>query len=326
MPKTDKDEVIEALCAASRVLVTSHVNPDGDAVGSVLALAQLARSLGADDVVMSLHDPVPRVYDWLAGVDEILPPDEVTGSFDTVLIADANSCERVGAVCAFIKGASTVVIVDHHLTEERNGTVHLIDSTYAATGEIVVDLFEAAGVELDCAVAECLYVALSTDTGNFRYANTTARSHRAAARLIETGINVREITSRVIDTMTIGKFRLLRRLLDRAELGDGGRIAHGYILERDLAETGALAEDVDGLINYLRNLEGVQLAILIRESEPAVTKVSFRSQPTINAAEIAQHFGGGGHAMAAGATLPYPLQEAKAELFRYLRGALKVDL
>lgn len=326
MPKNDRESILDAFREASRVLITSHVNPDGDAVGSVLALAVLARSLGAEDVTISLHDPVPRVYDWLSGVDAIRAPGSVSGPFDLVVIADANSVERVGSVAGLIGDETTIAIVDHHLTEERNGSVHLIDSTYAATGEIVVDLFEAAGIALKKAVAECLYVALSTDTGNFRYANTTARSHRAAARLIEAGIDVREITSRVIDSMTIGKFQLLRRLLDRAVLCDGGRLAHAYILSEDLAQTGALAEDVDGLINYLRNLEGVRLAVLIRESEPAVTKVSFRSQPEINCAAIAQHFGGGGHAMAAGATLPWPLEEAKDHLFAYLQDSLKVDL
>jgi phosphoesterase RecJ-like protein len=242
------------------------------------------------------------------------------------VIADANSLERIGEVASAVADDTTVAIVDHHLTEERNGSYHYIDSNYAATGEMVVELFDAAGVPLDHAVAECIYVALSTDTGNFRYANTTPRSHRIAARLIEAGISVREITSRVIDTMTLGKFRLLSRLLDRAEMGAGGRVAHAYITEDDLIETAALPEDVDGLINYLRNLEGVELAILFRQSEPQLTKVSFRSQPAINSAKISQFFGGGGHAMAAGASLPWPLDEARARLFQYLRDTLQVNL
>lgn len=326
MTPRDAETIVNALRDASRVLITSHVNPDGDAVGSVLALAQLARALGASHVTMSLHDPVPRVYCWLPGVDGIVAPHAVEGTFDLVLIADANSLERVGAVSAVIPANADVAVVDHHLTDERNCTYHLIDSTYAATGEIVADLFDVAEVPLTREVAECIYVALSTDTGNFRYANTTSRSHRIAARLIDAGINVRDITSRVIDTMTIGKFQLLRRLLDRAELVDGGRIAHAFITEADLSETQALAEDVDGLINYLRNLEGVQLAILFRQSERYVTKVSFRSQPAINCAAIARHFGGGGHAMAAGASLPWPLEEARDHLFQYLRDTLQVDL
>lgn len=324
--KNEAARIVDAVRGASRILIASHVNPDGDAVGSVLALAALARSLGVDSVTVCLPDPVPRVYDWLPGAASIMSPDRIHGAFDLVLIADANSLERIGAVAVSIPDGTPIAIVDHHLTDERNGSFHLIDSSYAATGEIVTELFDVAGIPLDRDVAEQIYVALSTDTGNFRYANTTARSHRIAARLIETGIDVREITSRVIDTMTIGKFRLLRRLLERAEMGDGGRIAHAFITEDDLRETEALPEDVDGLINYLRNLEGVELAILLRQSEPQVTKVSFRSQSAINSAEIAQFFGGGGHAMAAGASLPWPLDEAREHLFQYLRDSLQVEL
>jgi phosphoesterase RecJ-like protein len=326
MTKNDAGAILDALRNASRVLITSHVSPDGDAIGSVLSLAHLTRALGVDDVVVSLHDPVPRVYDWLSGAGKILAPDRVDGHFDLVLVADANLLERCGAVSELISDDTALAIVDHHLTDVPTESAHIIDPTYAATGEIVVDLFDAAGISLNRDVAECIYVALSTDTGNFRYANTTARSHHVAARLIDAGVNVREITSRIIDTMTIGKFQLLRRLLDRAEFGDDGRIAHAFITEDDLTETEALAEDVDGLINYLRNLEGVQLAILFRQSAPNMTKASFRSQPEINSAKIAQHFGGGGHAMAAGASLPWPLADAKARLFQYLRDELKVNL
>ncbi len=318
--------VIDALRSASHVLITSHINPDGDAVGSMLALASLARALGVEDVTCALHDPVPRVYDWLPGSACIAPPEAVCGPYDVILLADANALERSGDVADRVGEGATVVIIDHHLTDEANGNIHFIEPTYAATGEMVVDLFENAKIPLTREVAECIYVALSTDTGNFRYANTTARSHRIAAKLLETGIDVRDITSRVIDTMSLGKFHLLRRLLDRAELCNGGQVAHAFILNSDLAETGALSEDVDGLINYLRNLEGVKLAVLFREEGDGETKVSFRSHPEINSAEIADRFGGGGHAMAAGATLPWPLDEARAALFAYLRDTLRMDL
>lgn len=317
--------VLDALRGASRLLITSHVNPDGDAVGSVLALATLARSLGVQSVTCCMQDPVPRVYEWLAESGYIEPPGRLHGPFDTVLIADANSISRTGLAASLVTQESRLVVVDHHIVEQPDWHVGFVDPSYAATGEMVAELFEAAGVPLTHEVAECLYVAISTDTGSFRYANTTARSHRIAARLIETGINIRDITSKVIDLMSLGKFQLLRILLDRAELSKDGSIAHAAILDKDLSTAGALSEDVDGLINYLRNLEGVQLAILFREAGATSTKVSFRSQPEINSSEIARHFGGGGHAMAAGATLPWPLDEAKSMLFHYLRHTLRMQ-
>ena len=315
---------MDAMRGASRLLITSHVNPDGDAVGSVLALAALARAIGAHSVVCCLQDPVPRVYEWMPESGYIEPPDRIHGHFDTLLIADANSISRIGSVADLVSEDTRVVVVDHHLVEVQDCPAGFVDSGYAATGEMVAELFDAANIPLTRGVAECIYVAISTDTGNFRYANTNARSHRIAARLIEVGINIRDITSKVIDMMSVGKFQLLRRLLDRAALSPDGCIAYAAILEKDLTETGALSEDVDGLINYLRNLEGVQLAVLFREAGEASTKVSFRSQPEINSAEIARHFGGGGHAMAAGATFPWPVEEAKSMLFHYLRHTLRM--
>ena len=240
--KSSAAAVVEALRSSSRVLITSHVSPDGDAVGSVLALEALARALGVKSVTVALHDPVPRVYEWLPGSGYILPPAKVKGPFDLVLLADANALERSGSLTEYAGKGTRVAIVDHHLVETVQANVHFIDPVYAATGEMVAELFELAGLPLTREVAECIYVALSTDTGNFRYANTTARSHRIAARLIEAGIDVRDITSRVIDTMSLGKFRLLRRLLDRAQFSDNGRIAHASIPLMDLKETGALSE------------------------------------------------------------------------------------
>ncbi|GMU94339.1 MAG: DHH family phosphoesterase [Candidatus Hydrogenedentota bacterium] len=325
-PAANKARVIEAFRESSTFVITSHVSPDGDAVGSLLGVAHLLRAMGKSDVTCVLEDPVPRVYRWLAGAEWIVKPDAARGPFDVGVIIDAHTCDRTGAACPLLQQSANVVVIDHHLVDAAEGRVQFIDPEYAASGEMVYELFEEAGIRPSKEAADCLYTALTTDTGSFRYSNTTARSHRIAAGLIDAGINVRDVTARVIDTMSRGKYGLLRRVLDRIEFNAKGAVACAEIFARDLDETGALNEDTDGLINYLRNIEGVRLAILFRETPDNKTKVSFRASSDFNAAELARAWGGGGHAAAAGATLAQPISEAKHSVFAHLRNHMGLTL
>lgn len=312
--------VIDTFRAGTSFLVTSHVSPDGDAVGSLLGVAHLLAQMGKSNVSCVLEDPIPRVYTWLSKAETILPPDKVgVDRVDVAVLIDAHAAERAGKAAPLLQRGKTFVVIDHHLVDKADGDLQFIDPTYAAAGEMVYELYQQAGLTPSRAAAECMYTAQTTDTGSFRYSNTNERSHRVAAGLIATGINVRDITSRVIDTMSRGKYFLLKRVLDRIQFLDSGSVALADIYVNDLQETGALNEDTDGLINYLRNIEGVRLAMLFRETEDGKTKVSFRTQPDINAAEICRAFGGGGHAAAAGATLPWPITLAKEQVLNYLR-------
>ena len=193
------------------------------------------------------------------GASAIVTPGAVAGPFDTAVLIDAHAADRSGKVSPPLNMAQHFVVIDHHLVEKADGHVKWIDPTYAAAGEMVYDLFVRAGVPLTRAAAECIYTAQTTDTGSFRYSNTNARSHRIAAGLIEAGINTRAITERVIDTMSRGKYGLLQRVLGRIRFLADGTVAHADIYAKDLSETGALPEDTDGLINYLRNIEGVRV-------------------------------------------------------------------
>jgi len=311
--------ILDALRAGSKFLITSHVSPDGDAVGSLLGIAHLLRAMGKSDITCVLEDDVPRVYAFLDGADKIVPPKSFNGPMDVAILIDAHTAERSGKVEPLLRSADQFIVIDHHLVDRADGMLQFIDPTYAAAGEMVFDLFRLADLPLTPGAATCIYAAQSTDTGNFRYSNTNARSHRIAAALIDSGVNVRDVTSRVIDTMSLGKYHLLQRVLGRIQFLDNGRIAHADLFENDLKETGALPEDTDGLINYLRNIEGVRLAIVFRETPDGKTKLSFRTQPEFNAAEICHAFGGGGHAAAAGATLDVGLKAAKAQVLAHLR-------
>lgn len=320
------DRVLDTFRAGSRFLITSHVSPDGDAVGSLLGIAHLLRGLGKTDITCVLEDNVPRIYTLLPGADRIVKPETVSGSFDTSILIDAHAADRSGKVASLLLKANTFVVIDHHLVEKADGNLKWVDPTYAAAGEMVYDLFVKSGVTLTREAAECIYTAQTTDTGSFRYSNTNPRSHRIAAGLMETGINIRAITERVIDTMSRGKYGLLQRVLGRIQFAANGTVAYADIYAMDLAETGALGEDTDGLINYLRNIEGVRVAMIFREAKDGKTKVSFRTQAELNAADICRAFGGGGHAVAAGATIDAPIAEAREKVLAHLRNHSGLDV
>ncbi|MBX7257160.1 MAG: bifunctional oligoribonuclease/PAP phosphatase NrnA [Candidatus Hydrogenedentes bacterium] len=315
--------VLDALNEGQSILVTSHTSPDGDAVGSLLAMAHFVRALGKQQVTCSLADPTPRAYTWLPGAQDIVPPGSLQATFDVVVIIDAHQCSRIGEVEKLITESTTLIALDHHLAETIDAPIHVVNPSYAAACEIVIDLFELAGLPISREAAECAYVALITDTGSFRYSNTNPRAHRTAARLLEAGVDVAEISARIFDTMTRPRFDLLGRVLQRAHVSPNGLFASAQLTLADMEETGAKGEDVDGLINYLRNIEGVQLAALFREAGPGITKVSFRARPPVNCAEMLREFGGGGHAAAAGATLQRPMKEAVAAVMAALPEHIK---
>jgi len=322
MPGTKLSEIVNRLRCARRVLVTSHVCPDGDAIGAVLALYHVLRAMGQAEVTCVLEDPVPHRYEWLPGVDCICSPAQCAPSYDLAVIVDVAQRERIGDVAKLLDDDTQVIVLDHHLEKNPEGHLVLVDPHYAATGELIIELMDAAGVTLSHEIAACAYVALTTDTGSFKYSNTTERSHLIAARLVATGLPVAEIARRVFDAIPARRFRLMKRFVNSVALLDGGRIAVGTITARDLAETEALEEDTEGLINYARDIEGVDIAVLLREVDDSNVKISMRSREGLNSAAILGPFGGGGHDAAAGATLEMSLKQATAAVLRRVREVL----
>lgn len=317
---SDLTVIAEELRLGESFLVTSHVSPDGDAIGSLLAMRLLLLGMGKNRIVCTTDDPVPFIYQWLPGAGTIVRPQQVTDSFDTVVVVDVAQKDRIGRVADLIHADANVVIVDHHLENHPFGNANFVDPSYAATGEIMVELFEAAAVDIGVEGAQCSYVATATDTGGFRFENTTPRTHLIVSRLLERGLNIAEISGRVFDTMVYPKFKLLKRVLDRVQVEADGKLATTCVTLRDLAETGAKSEDIDGLITFPRNIAGVQVAAMFREADAKTTKVSLRARSGFNAAEFLKTFGGGGHAGAAGATLKMPLAQAQDEVLDALRG------
>lgn len=323
MLKLDLAGVIEELQNAHSFLITSHVSPDGDAVGSMLSLVALLKALGKERISCALADPVPEVYRDLRGAKRILHvPGAEKPSFEVAVIIDTHSRERIGAVAEWIVPETRIVVIDHHLVEALEATVGFIDPSYAAAGEIVADLFDTAGLALDAQTAECIYVAQITDTGAYRYSNTNVRSHRIAAKLVETGLDVASISREVLDVISVPKFRLLQRTLDRMEFRADSKIAYSYVGAADLKAVEATKDDLNGLVNYAGNIEGVLVGALFNAVSETTTKVSLRSRHEFNSAAFLGQFGGGGHAAAAGVTLELPLASAMETLLPALETAL----
>lgn len=314
MPASSLSAIIQEIRVAESFLITTHVNPDGDAVGSMLALAHLLRAMGKARVTCVIDDEVPRLYRWLPGAEAVVNSTDAPNPVDAAIVVDVARRDRIGKVADRIAPGTRILALDHHLEAKPYGDLYFVDASYAAAGEIVVDCFEAAGVTMSHDAAVCAYVAVTTDTGGFRFSNTNPRTHRIAAALLEAGIDVAAISARCFDVMSVPKYKLLRHILDEVRFGDEGRLAYVEVTAGAMEQEGASGEDLDGLINFVRNIEGVEVAVLFREVNGATTKVSLRSRPGFNSAEALSELGGGGHAAAAGATLPLPLRSVKQEV------------
>ena len=299
----DLQTVVAALREHDRFLVVTHENPDGDALGSLLATTIALRQLGKD-VAMYLAGAgaLPREYGFmlLDGLLRELPEDMEER---TLVAVDCAKADRMGPDTAPIDRAQRVINIDHHHDNSRFGDVNLIVADASSTGEVLRDVFAALGVELTPEIAEPLYIALVTDTGRFQYTNTTPKSLRLAAELVEAGADIHAVFQQVYESVEFAKLKLLARALERARVLEGGLIVVSYLVRTDFAEVGAAEPYSEGIIDYLRAVEGAELAALIREPprDDAERRVSLRASiDELDVSAIARSFGGGGHRQAAG--------------------------
>src|SRR4051794_16844183 len=300
---TDLKAIADALRQHDRFLVVTHENPDGDALGSLLAATLALRELGKDAVMyLAGQTPLPREYAFMPL--EALVRERPEDASDRVLLAvDCAKEDRIGDE-ALLPLAPLVLDVDHHHDNTRFGDVNLIVADASSTGEVLRDVFAELGVELTPELAEPLYIALVTDTGRFQYANTTPKALRLAAELVDAGADIHAVFQEVYESVEFAKLKLLARVLERARVLEGGLIIVSYLLRTDFAEVGAAEPYSEGLIDYLRAVEGAELAALIREpprDEGPTRRVSLRaSVDELDVSAIARTFGGGGHRQAAG--------------------------
>jgi bifunctional oligoribonuclease and PAP phosphatase NrnA len=301
---SDLDLVAAEIRSGDRFLLTTHENPDGDALGSLLATHRILEALGKDSVMFldAREFPLPVEYRFLP-LEEVFHEPPADLSDRVAIFLDCGNIDRMPV--DFLKnGDNKLVNIDHHHDNTRFGTINLVDVDASCTAEIVFDLAGLLGVELTPEIANALYVALVTDTGKFMYENTDSRSHRMAAGLIEAGVEVNDVYRRLYEHAPIEKLKLLARALEGIEVKDDGRLAITYLSTEDYSTTGASEALTEGVIDHLRTIDGAVVAAVVRdqgESGRAARKVSMRSTDgRVDVSAIARAQGGGGHRRAAG--------------------------
>jgi bifunctional oligoribonuclease and PAP phosphatase NrnA len=310
---SDLQAIADAVREHDRFLVVTHENPDGDALGSLLATTLALRQLGKDaEMLLTGEAPLPREYHFLA-LDGLLR-EEPADAVERVLVAvDCANADRIGPDQTPLERAPLVLDIDHHHDNTRFGNVNLIVASASSTGELLRDVFAELGVEITPEIAEPLYVALVTDTGRFQYSNTTPKALRLAAELVDAGADVHAVFQEVYESVEFAKLKLLARALERARVLEGGRIVVSDLVRSDFADVGAAEAYSEGIIDYLRAVEGAELAVLIREpprDSGPTHRVSLRASiDELDVSAIARIFGGGGHRQAAGFSSEKPSDE-----------------
>src|SRR5690242_359639 len=308
----DLKAIAGALREHERFLIVTHENPDGDALGSLLAASLALGQLGKDTVMyLPGTTPLPGEYGFMP-LDDLVREPPADAAERVLLAVDCAKAERIGDDAALSR-APLVLDIDHHHDNTRFGDLNLIVADASSTGEVLRDVFAELGVELTPELAEPLYIALVTDTGRFQYANTTPKALRLAAELVEAGADIHAVFQEVYESVEFAKLKLLARALDRAEVLEGGRIVVSHLLRSDFVDAGASEPYSEGIIDYLRAVEGAELAVLVREqlaNRAQAYKGSLRSSiDELDVSAIARRFGGGGHRQAAGFSTDLPLEQ-----------------
>lgn len=313
--------IVKRIEQHTHFLVASHTHPDGDAIGSLVA-AGLALTAMGKQVQMVNESPIPAVYRFLPGVNTIAQHVDPARAYDVAIVLDCGALDRLGNLSDCIGQMPMVINIDHHTTNTKFGHLHLIDEAASATAEIIHRLIKQLPVHIDCAMATAIYTGILTDTGSFRFSNTNRSAFAVCEEMIRCGADPYQVAKQVYGTYSLGRIKLLNLALDSLEISPNGKLSVMTLTQSMLKKTCTQAEDIDGIINYARRIEDVQMAALIHElssncSTPdgcSQFHVSLRSDGGVDVAKIASRYGGGGHASASGFSITATLQGLKAEL------------
>ena len=315
------EQIIQQIKGSRHILVTTHIDPDGDAVGSLLALGLALGNLNLKTTIYN-SSPIPAVYRFLPSVERIVRHIKKANTYDTAIVLDCGDLSRIGEVSSTVEQIPVVINIDHHVSNTHFGDLQLIDTTACATAEIVYRLIKALPAPINRDIATSIYTGILTDTGSFRFSNTNKAAFAISNEMAELGMKPYSVAQHVYGTYSLGRIKLLNLALDSIEISDNGKMSLMTVTKSMLDETGTQPEDVDGLINYARRIKDVKVAALIQEIRNGTGEtnnhsryhVSLRSDGSVDVANIAGSFGGGGHITAAGFQVESTLPELKSDI------------
>ena len=316
--------IVELINNAQDIAIISHINMDGDAIGSSLALMFALKKIGKK-VTTYIEEEVPLRFDFLKDTDDLVyyTEDMDVSKHDLLIVVDVADRNLLGNRAKLLDKIPNSIAIDHHALHYNYANNIWVNKKAAAAGELIFELLQKMNIPLDYEIATCLYVAITTDTGRFKFNNTTKRTHEIAGELITYGVKTSELTNKLFDESTKERTMLIAKTIETLEMFENGKIAVMIITRDMMKETNAKDSEQDGIIDYVTNICGVEIGILIKEKENGALRASLRSKTYIDVSKIANNFGGGGHKMASGCGFDGDINEFKAKLVEYARRELK---
>lgn len=304
------------------IYLTAHVNPDGDSIGSTLALANFMKDKLNKHVTVVIEDNIPSSFKFLPGVESIKTDTSDIKEIDLLITLDCASRDRLALDKSLVDSAKYIINIDHHITNTKFGDMNFVDSSASSTGEVLYEMIKAMNFDINKKIATCLYVSISTDTGSFKYTNTTSNTHLIASKLLEKDIDLETINIELYQKRSLEKTMLLMEGIKQLTLLKNNTVGIVAIDDEILKSCGARTQDSELIVDFIRNIDTINLACVLRPVDKNTTKVSMRSKKDIDVSKIALVFGGGGHAKAAGCTINSNVAEAKEiiikEILKYL--------
>lgn len=314
------DEIKREINKAQDILIVTHESPDGDAIGSSLAMNLVLKKLGKNvDVVIP---KCPKVYKFLPSSEDIKLEGKADEPYDLAIALDCADLQRLNGFAKWFEDAKVKISIDHHQSNKMFADYNYVDPVAPACAQILITIINSLGVEIDKEIGTCIIAGIITDTGGFKYESVTAETFEFAARLLNAGVNISDTYKKLFQNRTISNFKLSKLVMDRMEFLEDGRIAFSYITLKDEEKVEAQSGDHEGLVDIGKEIEGVEVSVFLREKEKGF-KASLRANNYLNVSDVCMVFGGGGHPRAAGCTIQLPLEQAKERIISYIKPKLK---
>ncbi|MCX5908183.1 MAG: bifunctional oligoribonuclease/PAP phosphatase NrnA [Deltaproteobacteria bacterium] len=301
-------------------MFSSHVNPEGDAIGAILALGLALEGMAKEAVVLN-QDPIPEMLNFLPGAERIIHQAPETG-VDIVFALDCGDRERLGEEFAKVKRVGKIINIDHHVSNNFFGDINYVDPQASSASEIIYELLQAIPMKMTVAIAENIYTGILTDTGSFHYSNTSPQTFSVARACLLAGVDPWKVADKVYETQPLARLRLLSQVLQTLTVEEEGRVSYVVVTQAMLEKAGAAAAHTEDMVNFPRSLENAEVAILFRELSPEKYRVSLRSRGKADVTQVAQAFQGGGHRSASGCTVAGNFAEVKAKVLERVRASL----